>query len=80
MDRRIAGDQRERQIGARACRTHVKLRTAEAVVAQYGSDVALTSYGDGRRAVSQLDVEGRLCAKEVDIFLGERSARTVIER
>ena len=80
VDRRIAGDQRERQIGARAYRTHVELRTAEAVVAQYGSYVALTSYGDGRRAVRQLDVEGRLLAKEVDMFLGERSARTVIER
>jgi hypothetical protein len=76
---RIAGDQPERQIGARAYCTHVKLRTAEAVVAQYGSYVALTGYGDGRRAVSQLDVEGRLLAKEVDMFLGERSDRTVIE-
>ena len=58
----------------------MKLRTAEAVVAQYGSYVALTGYGDGRRAVSQRDVEGRLLAKEVDIFRGQRSARTGIER
>jgi hypothetical protein len=58
----------------------VKLRTAEAVVVQHGSYVALTSHGDGRRAVSQLDVEGRLFAKDVDVILGERSARTVFER
>ena len=80
VDRRIAGDQRERQVRFRESRTHVKLRTAEAVVVQHGSYVALTSYGDGRRAVSQLDVEGRLFAKDVDVILGERSARTVFER
>ena len=80
VDRRIAGDQRERQIGARAYRTHMELRAAEAVVAQHGSYVALTGYSNGRRAVRQRDVEGRLLAKEVDMFLRERSVRAVLER
>ena len=53
-----------------AHRAHVELRTAEAVVTQYSSDVALAGYGDRRRAVRQLDVEGGLAAKEVDVFRG----------
>ena len=56
VDRRIAGHQRERQIGARRCRTNVKLSTAKAVVAQYSSYVAMPGNGDRRSAVRQLDV------------------------
>ena len=78
VDRRIAGDQRERQIGARAYRTHMELRAAEAVVTQHGSYVTLTSYSNGRRAVRQRDVEGRLLAKEVDMMLWERNTRTAL--
>jgi hypothetical protein len=57
----------------------MELRTAEAVVAKYGSYVAVASHGDGRRAVRQHDVPGRLFAKELYLFRGERSARTVVE-
>ena len=80
VQRRITGDQPERWIGARAYRAHMELRAAEAVVAQYGSDVALTGYGDGRRAVRQRDVEGRLLAKEVDIFCGSEVPGQLVER
>jgi hypothetical protein len=77
---RIAGDQRKRRVGASPQRARTELRAAEAVVAQHGSYVALAGYGDGRRAVRQLDIEGRLSAKEVDMFRRERRARTGIER